>query len=237
MKSPFDFFDHIYCINLERRIDRWEACRALFKRYGIVGRVECFKGVEMSKHPQFGPKILGRAGCTLSHFNIALNALENKYRNYLVFEDDVDFAFEPDEFLSLLGNSVSELPENWDMFYFGGNLSFDYGVKPIEAFSTHLFKLNACHTTHAFAVNSRFYRKLLHEGPNEESIFQWLRQNETVDVFLCRSVLRNNQCFIGDHLLAVQKPSYSDIEQAGYDYRRWMLNNFEQGKTWALAGI
>ena len=41
MKNPFDYFDKIYCINLDSRY-RWELAQKEFKKVGILGRVERF---------------------------------------------------------------------------------------------------------------------------------------------------------------------------------------------------
>ena len=48
MKTPFNFFDKIYCINLEERTDRWEECLSEFKKYGIEN-VERIKAVKIDE--------------------------------------------------------------------------------------------------------------------------------------------------------------------------------------------
>lgn len=39
MKNPFDYFDKIYCINLDSRTDRWERTQTEFEKVGIENRV------------------------------------------------------------------------------------------------------------------------------------------------------------------------------------------------------
>ena len=42
--DPFKFFEVIYCINLDRRQDRWEAAMRQFTTLGIFDRVERVAG-------------------------------------------------------------------------------------------------------------------------------------------------------------------------------------------------
>jgi len=47
MKNPFDFFNKIYCINLDRRSDRWEKVSKEFESIEIYDRVERFSAFEL----------------------------------------------------------------------------------------------------------------------------------------------------------------------------------------------
>ena len=42
MNNPFDFFEEIWCINLDHRIDRWELSQQEFEKLGIKERVQRF---------------------------------------------------------------------------------------------------------------------------------------------------------------------------------------------------
>ena len=44
--SFFDFFDEIYCINLDKRVDRWNSAKEQFKKLGIDNKVKRFSAVE-----------------------------------------------------------------------------------------------------------------------------------------------------------------------------------------------
>jgi hypothetical protein len=50
MKNPFDYFDAIYCINLDRRTDRWEAVKREFAKIDILDRVIRFSAIETPKN-------------------------------------------------------------------------------------------------------------------------------------------------------------------------------------------
>ena len=226
MSNPFLFFDKIYCINLDERIDRWERCMARFEKLGIKDKIVRFSAVKFSVSDIRFKKICGQAGCSMSHFIIAQDAKNNNYKNYLVLEDDFEFYDSVETVLYNLEKSLSSLPEDWDLFYLGGNLTDHYGIPPIENYSQSLFKLNACHTTHAFAVNGRFYNKFLANAPSMDSISEWVSKNETVDVFLSRFVHRFSNSFICNPPILFQEQGFSDIESTNVDYRNWISSTF-----------
>ena len=228
--NPFDFFEKIYCINLDSRKDRWEKCVSKFSLLGIRDKVERFPAISLSHLKDLNPKIRGRAGCALSHASILRKAKDLKLNNYLVLEDDFDLCHPPDECLDSLSKSSSQLPENWNIFYLGGNLTDEYGVFPLENFSENLFRLNSCHTTHSFAVNSTFYEFLDRELPTEENVFDWLNNRKAIDVYFSKEVLKQSQSFIPSNMLFIQHADHSDIENTYYDYVDWMKNNFQSFK-------
>ena len=83
MNNPFDFFDEIYCINLERRTDRWNQCQSEFDKIGIADRVIKFDAFDNKENP--------KKGCYDSHLSVIKLAYERKLKNVLIFEDDVAF--------------------------------------------------------------------------------------------------------------------------------------------------
>ncbi len=59
MHDFFSHFEAIYCVNLDRRPDRWEAVQQEFKKIGIQDRVIRFSAIETPNQ--------GAIGCLLSH--------------------------------------------------------------------------------------------------------------------------------------------------------------------------
>ena len=235
MNNPFNFFEKIFCINLDERVDRWDKCQNKFSQLGISERVERFPAIKFEITDERQAKAAGRAGCALSHSTILDKAIENNLSNYLVLEDDFDLSPTPDECLLFLANSIKQLPENWDLFYLGGNLTQEYGIFPLDKFDKDLFKLKSCHTTHSFAVNSSFYNKLKEELPTKDNVFEWLKSHDAIDVHLSKTVLAQNNTFIPSNILFVQQPDFSDIENNFYDYVSWMESNFANFKTALLS--
>ena len=234
MSNPFDFFDKVFCINLDNRKDRWEKCLGKFALLGIEGKVERFSALTLSHLTDIAPKTRGRAGCALSHATILRKASELKLNNYLVLEDDFDLCYSPDECLRSLQLSQEELPKEWNIFYLGGNLTDEYGIFPLEKFTNNLFKLNSCHTTHSLAVNSNFYETLNKELPTEENVFHWLPEKKAIDVHFSKSILHTSRSFIPQKMLFIQHADFSDIENNYYDYADWMKNNFNSFKDTLL---
>jgi GR25 family glycosyltransferase involved in LPS biosynthesis len=231
MKNPFDFFEKIYCINLDHRTDRWQECCSIFNEYEITHKVERFSAVQYKHQDPRYSKAMGQLGCSASHFEITKNAYERNLENYLVLEDDFYFLDKPDILFDKLNFSISELPSNWQMLYLGGNLDCSYEIYPIQKYSEHLFKLNACHTTHAFSVNKSLYEKILDKSFFKIPIQEWYQKYNVIDVYFSKEILKNNNCYITNPLLCLQKPGFSNIEQNYYDYKEWILQSFENYKA------
>jgi GR25 family glycosyltransferase involved in LPS biosynthesis len=231
MINPFDFFDAIFCINLDSRPDRWEQCLNQFEKLKIENKVQRFSAISFSHEDPSFKKNLGRAGCCLSHIEICKIAQKNKFKNYLVFEDDFDFLGNEKQIIENLNEYTNQLPVDWDLYYLGGNVNEDYGYEAIEKFSNNLYKVNSCHTTHAFAMNEKFYDEFLNLMPNMESVFHWLNEHEAIDVFLSQYILNNHKCYINNPMLALQSAGFSNIENSYFDYQNWMLSSFNQYKA------
>jgi GR25 family glycosyltransferase involved in LPS biosynthesis len=230
MNNPFNFFDKIFCINLDNRPDRWEQCLNQFKKLKIEDKVERFSAINFSHQDESLKKILGRAGCCLSHIEICKIAKENEFKNYLVFEDDFDLLGNEESILKHLNEYINQLPIDWDLYYLGGNLNEDYGKEAIEKFSHNLYKVNSCHTTHAFAINEKFYEKFLNSMPSIDNVFDWLNKYEAIDVFLSQHLLNNHKCYINNPMMALQSAGFSNIENNFYDYQNWMNFSFDKYK-------
>ena len=66
--SPFDYFDAIYCINLDYRRDRWNEVKIEFEEMGILDRVIRFSAIRTPEN--------GHLGCFLSHRAIIQESYE-----------------------------------------------------------------------------------------------------------------------------------------------------------------
>lgn len=230
MNNPFEFFEKIYCINLDHRTDRWQECCKIFNDYNIIDKVERFSAVQYKHQDPKYSKAMGQLGCSASHFEITRQALEKNLENYLVLEDDFYFLDKREILFDKLKLSLEQLPSDWQMFYLGGNLDSSYEIYPIERYSKNILKLNACHTTHAFSVHKSLYEKILEKSFFRIPIQEWYNKYNVIDVYFSKEILKYNKCFISDPILALQKPGFSNIEQNYYDYTQWILQNFENYK-------
>jgi GR25 family glycosyltransferase involved in LPS biosynthesis len=187
--NPFDFFEFIVCINLERRPERWEESLMEFDKLGITDKVIRFNAIE-SPDSSYGNH--------LSHASILRYAVEQKLDNVLIFEDDVEFF--PGAIRNLT-NSIKDLPEDWDMFYLGANLDSykAYKVTP------HLAKLTGAFATHAYAIRHTLFSKLIDINTDVTTIHN--------DVSYANLIHPNYNCFLTLPLVAGQRESYSDIQK------------------------
>jgi len=206
MNTLNNFFSKIYCINLDKRTDRWEQCMEMFSKYNLqVERVSAFE-------PNVSPICCisnEKFSLIRTHREIIKIAKEEQLENILIFEDDVEFCdFLPNytklSFEERFNKSISFLPQSWDVLYLGcGN--YTNNRTPI---GEELYKIGYGLTTHAIAINKRFYDTILHylESPIQE-----------LDVIYCE-LLHKHNCYSFYPNLVSQRPSYSDIENKFVSY-------------------
>ena len=86
----FDFFDHVYIVNLKDRVDRREETIRELARIGVAvpsGRVEFFEATRPKDKGTF--RKLGSLGNHISQTRVMEDALRNNYERILVCEDDL----------------------------------------------------------------------------------------------------------------------------------------------------
>jgi len=101
--------DHIYCLNLERSLERRKKMEKEFEREELD--IEFFKACD--------GRAMGRDGifgCAQSHINIWKDIVSKGYENVLIFEDDVWLEKDFKKYLEVL-----EPPEKWDILYLGAS--------------------------------------------------------------------------------------------------------------------
>lgn len=218
MREIFSYFDKIYCINLKSRPDRWENCQKQFSHFGL-SNIQRFEAIKCN-HPKLSKKANAQVGCTLSHYYILKEAQAKNYSRILVLEDDFLFTKSPEYTKNKLNNTISELPLDWDLFYFGAFFVKGYDYEPTEKYSQNLIKINTGFCTHAISYSIFGINKLIKNLPleTEQQILYFSREYESIDWYLVRSFQKNNKCFATNELLAIQSSGFSDIEGKVFDY-------------------
>jgi GR25 family glycosyltransferase involved in LPS biosynthesis len=168
MKSPFDYFDEIYCINLERRKDRWEQCKSEFDKIGISDRVIKFNAFDNKENP--------KRGCYDSHLSVIKLAYERKLKNVLIFEDDVAFLKRYDD--RKLIKAIENLDKHdWEFFYLGGlerrmnpRPKYNYLRKKWDgdynADFDYIMECRSVGWAQSFAVNSTIFERVADDYDN-----------------------------------------------------------------------
>jgi GR25 family glycosyltransferase involved in LPS biosynthesis len=214
-----DKFDKIYCINLDKRKDRWEECVVQFNKIGILDEVERFPAVEHE---------MGITGCTLSHYEIIKKCKEDGHKNVLVFEDDIKF-HDVDNFHKLLESSLyqaSKHDSRYDMFYLGGNLKGSSNVRVDE----NLVRLDNVKTTHAYAISDTIYDVFIDaiEGIDDiDNPFYWAGPEKmvtnpnryNVDYWYSQNIHPLYKVYGVFPMLCSQRAGHSNISNNFQDYQ------------------
>lgn len=199
--NPFDYFEEIYCINLDHRTDRWGLAQGEFEKLGIKDRVQRFSAI---KHED------GRVGIIKSNLEIIKIARQKNLKNVLVFEDDVKFIFENQPLLNLEKAIIQSKNFKWKLFYLGANTH----SKLIKV-SNNLILLKNAFAVHSMAYNQSIYDKFISYATKVDKIKS---QIDILDVWLANEVQLKEVTLMVNPLLTTQRESYSDIEKRNVNY-------------------
>jgi GR25 family glycosyltransferase involved in LPS biosynthesis len=175
LRGPFEFFDAIYCINLDRETQRWESVMRQGRVLGIDHRIRRFPAIEtpVSHH----------IGCALSHRAVVAEAKWLGLRNVLTLEDDVLFSRETPEVLT---QALAELAgREWQLLYLGGHRWGE--TFPPAPGGRYLQTASGLTCLHAVAFHESVYDSILAEVPSTPAAMaRWLRTHRGLDQYLSR---------------------------------------------------
>eukprot|EP00929_Paragymnodinium_shiwhaense_P096665 TRINITY_DN58344_c0_g1_i1.p1 TRINITY_DN58344_c0_g1~~TRINITY_DN58344_c0_g1_i1.p1 ORF type:complete len:398 (+),score=63.38 TRINITY_DN58344_c0_g1_i1:72-1196(+) len=145
-QRPWKFLQGVYCINLDRRPERWNFMQKQFAALGLPARRFAAvdgRQVDITALAQGGlvsPKALprffmpdalklfgcdltpGGLGCALSHMQVWRHIVESDENSdggmFLVVEDDCLFSAEFSE--ATLQDRIQQVPSDWQMIFLGG---------------------------------------------------------------------------------------------------------------------
>lgn len=193
--NSFNFFDEIYCINLDYRTDRWEHVQKEFEKVGILKRVKRFSAIKEDD---------GRVGIIKSNLAIVKMAKSKGLNNVLVFEDDVKFIVDdPEKYLKKAIAQIGNL--DWALFYLGANTH-----EKLIKIKPNLLVLKNAYAVHSMAYNKKIYKKFIRKYEK----FRFIKkQQDILDVFLAEKIQSKQICLMVNPMLTTQKSDYSDIEK------------------------
>ena len=196
----WEFVDKVVYINLDSRPDR----RTHMEEITQTFRDKVIRFPAIKETP-------GAIGCTKSHIAILRRALEEKWGNVLILEDDVEWNNFDQGYAKLEHLAKS----SFDVVLLGGScIYYDQGS----------YKLFSGQTTTAYLVHSKYIPTLL--GNFEEGLVKLQKEPHlhalyAIDMYWKRLHSRDNWYVIMPCLM-YQLPSYSDIENTFVDYRNCM---------------
>jgi glycosyl transferase, family 25 len=204
----------IYCINLDRRSDRWVDSQRNHVTVGLPHTsVQRLSAVDDRQY--------GALGCSKSHVSALAHFLTHESAPYcLIIEDDFDF-HRPFAELEATLQLLSTDRLDWDVLMLMGTL-----VTAARTHSAHAMRvIDAC-TSAAYLVSRNYAPTLL--ACIAESIPQmellrnfeprsFLQDRLPLDV-VWRRLQRRDRWYICAQPFGAQRTSYSDIQQATVNY-------------------
>ncbi len=181
--DPQQFFDKMFCISVDSRLDRQESAKRVFDELGILQRVEF---VLVQKHPS-NPE----EGIFDSHLYCLTRGVEEGGKHILIFEDDITVAHFKEERSTEAIKQLQQL-QSWDAFFLGAISS-----RSRKTVSKYLTKIDYRCLTHGYALNRPFAKKIIEE--------QW--QGVAYDGFLKKRCINS---FAPVPMIAFQSMSISD---------------------------
>ena len=163
--------DHIFYINLDKRVDRKELFEAELIKYELTA--ERFPGI-------YYPPPRGIVGCGKSHLQVLELAKLRKYKNVLICEDDFYFTESKQVVEECLHRLFTTKP-TFDVCFLAQNLHL--GTLDIE---DPLFtRVKFSSTASGYIVNEHYYDKLIElykfAMPKlEETLAHWLYANDAI---------------------------------------------------------
>jgi GR25 family glycosyltransferase involved in LPS biosynthesis len=207
-----EYFSKSYCINLDRRQDRWEKSIKLFEKFNInAERFSAFDGKTLSLDYPHASEL----GGSISHMNVIKKAKELNLPNVLIFEDDVEI---DDDITNKFSDIISQIPNDWDMIYFGGN--HQGGINQV---SENIFRVTHTYALQMYAVNNKCYDTIINflEDRIEKVLNNKVSVKPSVAADFFIALLQPSiNCYCIRPHLSWQLQDFSDIQErvVNYDY-------------------
>lgn len=226
--KPNEYFNKIYCINLERRKDKWIQVQERFMRNGI--EVERFEAIDkIGLEDEFNQfykqncnytqiKTSGPYAILKTYIALYEHILSDSNINkVLIFEDDVLFYINFSRYFEM---SVQHLPVDWDIWYLGGS-QYKTSQEEYNKYFNYARNIDGCF---AIALQRSIITKLLdilklYIFPVDSSIL-YNFQNDSYKVFVSSPHLIAHDYGYSDNW-----DYYFDINTIGKRYWRKINTN------------
>lgn len=152
-----DYFDRVFCINLNRSVDRWKHVAQECVTHDF--KVERMRGYDFLEYTHLPPNLREpmkgpMSGCTASHRLVLGEIGLHNWDKVLVLEDD--FHIVHDDFQERLREALLYVPTDWEMLYLGAH----YGGPPHGRINQHVVKADYIKTTSSYAIRGPYVRFL-----------------------------------------------------------------------------
>lgn len=190
-------FDRIYCVNLDEATERWKLCQEQFDKYQLdVNRVSALKG----DGSILNTSQRGNQGLIRTVRKIINETIKDNLKTILILEDDFQFV---DGFDILFEKYVKQVPNNWDLLYFGGN-----HIEATIPISENIHKMQHTYATHSYAMKNTMFEKILNQFENDKLPGDYLIAN----------MMKSINAYVFKPHLSYQRSGWSYIEGREVDY-------------------
>ncbi len=197
--------DKIYYINLTDRTDRNVHFLNQMKKMNIdQNKVQRISAV---KHP------LGYIGCGISQISALKNAIDNNYKNIMIFEDDFEFEVDQQKF----NEKIKWFFENHNNY---NACCMAYNLKKGNIINNQLIEIYSSYCASAYIVSNQFLPILLDCFKDAVSCLLngATQESASIDVKWMQLQGQNKKFYGFYPRLGKQTPSYSDIEKKFVSY-------------------
>ena len=151
-----NFFDKIVCINSDK--NNWTEVQNFF--YSISLTVEKISSIEVDDMMLFSDKqnwknTENNIKRCMTHLFILKYAKQLNLKNILILEDNIEFH---ENFVEYAQEALNQLPEDWDMLYFGGNHSI-----PPYKHRDNIYRVERTLNSYAIAINNKAFDRTIEE--------------------------------------------------------------------------
>jgi glycosyl transferase family 25 len=204
-----DNIEKVVYINLEHRTDR---------KQQIERELSVFPSEKVIRFQAVYEKGRGHLGCSKSHIAVLEMAIQNRWKNVLIVEDDMVW----NHFESGMATLKQILAKNPDVIMLGG-----YGVSMV----TGTYKVTKANTTVAYLVFNNYYQTLLDNFKEGAHLLDKNYEHLTpyaIDQYWHKLQEKDNWYIIYPGLCE-QREGYSDIEQKSVIRKPFTFGNRTSG--------
>lgn len=193
-----DTIENVVYINLENRTDRRQQVETELLKVFPSEKIVRFNAI---KHER------GGIGCSMSHIGALEMAIENKWKNVLIVEDDLQW----NDFEKGCDILSSLVKKRYDAIVLSGHE---------VSYNKQTYKLFNCCARTAYLVQNHYYETLLNNFKEGLARLQTnLMSQYRGDRYWNRIQVRDNW-YIVIPAVCIQRPSFSDIENRIVDYSK-----------------
>ena len=193
-----DYFDIIYCINLDKRFDKWKQCEVEFAKNNLT--VTRIPGIITNHFCKISPPEMG---CSLSHAMCLQKMIEGGFKRALILEDDVQFIQNGVHGVQkYFDNALGDIPKEWNQLYLSGN-----HVAQPQSINSFISRVRGTLTTTSYGISLEHAKKML----------PIIRQGD-YQVDVCYKNEQQEGCYAFTPGITSQRPGFSDIQGKHVNY-------------------